>query len=188
MILMIFFPFPSLNIFSFYSFLFHSFSSSFSSVLFSSPFRSFSFSFLLILFYSFVSSVSNILITSISFFFYQFTTLENVPPEFLITGSAARQAYSADTFPLGLSVLHLLTGEEPYEELLKNVLCPLYLKQQVHIRVFSLHSSFLFCSIFIIFSFFLCPFFQLSKKHFLNFFFEKTFFEKETHLCIFFFS
>ena len=84
----------------------------------------------------------------------------------MITGSAARQAYSADTFPLGLSVLHLLTGEEPYEELLKNVLCPLYLKQQVHIRVFSLHSSFLFCSIFIIFSFFLSVFPTVEKNIF----------------------
>ena len=59
----------------------------------------------------------------------QFTTLENTPPEFLICGSAARQAFSADTFPLGLATLHLLTGQEPYEELLADVRCPAYLKQ-----------------------------------------------------------
>ena len=59
----------------------------------------------------------------------QFTTLENTPPEFLICGSAARQAFSADTFPLGLATLHLLTGQEPYEELLVDVRCPAYLKR-----------------------------------------------------------
>lgn len=31
----------------------------------------------------------------------QLTTLENTPPEFLLAGTGARQAYSADTFPLG---------------------------------------------------------------------------------------
>lgn len=41
----------------------------------------------------------------------QFTTLENTPIEYLVCGSDARQAYSADTFCLGLSFLHLLTGE-----------------------------------------------------------------------------
>ena len=107
----------------------------------------------------------------------------------MITGSAARQAYSADTFPLGLSVLHLLTGEEPYEELLKNVLCPLYLKQQVHIRVFSLHSSFFILLNFYYFFFLFVRFSNCRKKHFLNFFsFEKTFFEKATHICTFFCS
>jgi hypothetical protein len=53
--------------------------------------------------------------------------LENTPPEFLILGSAARQDYSADTFCLGLSLLHLFTGKEPYEEILKEVRCPQYL-------------------------------------------------------------
>ena len=33
-------------------------------------------------------------------------------------------------FP-GLCALHLLTGQEPYEELLRNVHCPDYLKSQV---------------------------------------------------------
>ena len=42
-------------------------------------------------------------------------------------GNISRQAYSADTFCLGLSFLHLLTGEEPYEELLKEIRCPTYL-------------------------------------------------------------
>ena len=34
-------------------------------------------------------------------FLTQLTTLENTPPEFLLAGTGARQAYSADTFPLG---------------------------------------------------------------------------------------
>jgi serine/threonine protein kinase len=58
----------------------------------------------------------------------QFTTLENTPPEFLLLGSHVRQSYSADTFCLGLSFLHLLTGLEPYEELLADVHCPDYLR------------------------------------------------------------
>lgn len=41
----------------------------------------------------------------------------------------ARQAYSADTFCLGLSLLHLLTGEAPYEELLQDIHCPAYLAE-----------------------------------------------------------
>jgi len=59
---------------------------------------------------------------------HQFTTLENTPPEYLFLGSHARECYSADTFCLGLSFFHLLAGEEPYEEHLKSVLCPVYLK------------------------------------------------------------
>ena len=58
----------------------------------------------------------------------QFTTIENTPPEFLLLGSAARQSFSSDTFGLGLCFLHLLTGHEPYEELLREVRCPPYLK------------------------------------------------------------
>jgi hypothetical protein len=57
----------------------------------------------------------------------QFTTLENTPVEFLLHGSHARQSYSADTFMLGISMLHLLAGHEPYEELLKDVRCTPYL-------------------------------------------------------------
>jgi hypothetical protein len=40
----------------------------------------------------------------------------------------ARESVSADTFCLGLSFLHLLTGSEPYEVLMKDVRCPRYLK------------------------------------------------------------
>jgi hypothetical protein len=36
---------------------------------------------------------------------------------------------------IGLCVLHLLTGNEPYEELLKDVHCPVYLKEQVRISI-----------------------------------------------------
>ncbi|POM63991.1 Serine/threonine protein Kinase [Phytophthora palmivora] len=40
----------------------------------------------------------------------QFTTLENSPIEFLLEGDAAEQSYAADTFSLGLCLLHLFTG------------------------------------------------------------------------------
>ena len=49
----------------------------------------------------------------------------------MFLGSSARQSYSADTFSLGLCMLHLLTGEEPYEELLSTVCCPKYLVDQL---------------------------------------------------------
>ena len=61
----------------------------------------------------------------------QFTTLENTPVEFLLLGSDARQSYSSDTFCLGLAFLHLMTGYEPYEELLKDVHCPEYLRDRL---------------------------------------------------------
>ncbi|CAH0477899.1 unnamed protein product [Peronospora belbahrii] len=54
----------------------------------------------------------------------QFTTLENTPVEFLLEGDAAKQSYAADTFCLGLCVLHLFTGCAPYEEILEHVTCP----------------------------------------------------------------
>ncbi len=63
----------------------------------------------------------------------QFTTLENTPIEFLLLGSDARQSYSSDTFCLGLSFLHLMTGYEPYEELLKDVHCPEYLRDRLKV-------------------------------------------------------
>lgn len=46
-------------------------------------------------------------------------------------GSHAREAFSADTFCLGLSFFHLLSGEEPYEEHLKQVHCPAYLQNRL---------------------------------------------------------
>jgi len=49
----------------------------------------------------------------------------------LILGSTARQAYSADTFCMGLSFLHLLTGDEPYEVLMEKLKCPRYLAEQL---------------------------------------------------------
>uniref|UniRef100_K3W6L9 Protein kinase domain-containing protein n=1 Tax=Globisporangium ultimum (strain ATCC 200006 / CBS 805.95 / DAOM BR144) TaxID=431595 RepID=K3W6L9_GLOUD len=57
----------------------------------------------------------------------QFTTLENTPIEFLLEGDAAVRSYGADTFALGLCLLHLLTGSAPYEEILDDVRCPLEL-------------------------------------------------------------
>jgi serine/threonine protein kinase len=58
----------------------------------------------------------------------QFTTLENTPVEQLLLGAGATQAYAADTWALGLSLLHLFTGHAPYEELLAGVACPEELK------------------------------------------------------------
>jgi serine/threonine protein kinase len=62
----------------------------------------------------------------------QFTTLENTPFEFLLLGDSARQSFASDTFCLGLSFLHLLTGFEPYEVLLKDVRCPALLKDRLN--------------------------------------------------------
>ncbi|ETW06406.1 serine/threonine protein kinase, variant [Aphanomyces invadans] len=39
-----------------------------------------------------------------------FTTLENTPIDFFLVGDTAMQGYAADTFALGLSLLHLLSG------------------------------------------------------------------------------
>ncbi len=58
----------------------------------------------------------------------QFTTLENTPPDFLILGNAAEQGYGHDSFGLGLCMLHLFTGNCPYEEILGEVICPKHLK------------------------------------------------------------
>ena len=46
-------------------------------------------------------------------------------------GSHAREAFTADTFCLGLSFFHLLSGEEPYEEHLKSIKCPIYLRKKL---------------------------------------------------------
>ncbi|DAZ95524.1 TPA: hypothetical protein N0F65_001863 [Lagenidium giganteum] len=57
----------------------------------------------------------------------QFTTLENTPIEFLLEGDLAVQSFAADTFSLGLCLLHLFTGCAPYEEILADVRCPKFL-------------------------------------------------------------
>jgi len=54
----------------------------------------------------------------------QFTTLENTPIEYLLNGSDEVQAYQADSFSLGLAMLHLFTGVAPYEEIMEDVTCP----------------------------------------------------------------
>ena len=52
-------------------------------------------------------------------------TLENTPIEQLLLGACARQRFAADTWALGLSLLHLFMGCCPYEELLgERVTCP----------------------------------------------------------------
>lgn len=59
-----------------------------------------------------------------------FTTLENTPIDFLLH-SKAPQAFAADTFQLGLSILHVMTGASPYEEILESVKCPTALMDAV---------------------------------------------------------
>jgi hypothetical protein len=61
----------------------------------------------------------------------QFTTFENTPPDYLILGNEAKQGYSHDCFGLGLCMLHLFTGHCPYEEILKDVVCPDILKTKL---------------------------------------------------------
>lgn len=60
-----------------------------------------------------------------------FTTLENTPPDFMILGDAAVQGFGHDCFGLGLSMLHLFTGDSPYEEILESVTCPINLKKKL---------------------------------------------------------
>lgn len=57
----------------------------------------------------------------------QFTTIENAAPEMFLLGSSARQSFASDAFQLGLSFLHLFLSNAPYEEVMCNVRCPLYL-------------------------------------------------------------
>ena len=59
-----------------------------------------------------------------------FATLENTPPDFLLLGNQAVQTFAADTFALGLSAIHLLTGDLPYEEILEEVVCPPRLRRE----------------------------------------------------------
>eukprot|EP00588_Corethron_pennatum_P009363 CAMPEP_0194276296 /NCGR_PEP_ID=MMETSP0169-20130528/8920_1 /TAXON_ID=218684 /ORGANISM="Corethron pennatum, Strain L29A3" /LENGTH=1536 /DNA_ID=CAMNT_0039019985 /DNA_START=113 /DNA_END=4723 /DNA_ORIENTATION=- len=54
----------------------------------------------------------------------QYTTIENSPPEQLISGDCAEQGHGHDSFGLGLCMLHLFTGNAPYEEILESVVCP----------------------------------------------------------------
>jgi serine/threonine protein kinase len=61
----------------------------------------------------------------------QFTTLENTPPDFMILGDAAKQGHGHDHFGLGLCMLHLFTGDAPYEEILDEVKCPTNFKKRL---------------------------------------------------------
>ena len=61
----------------------------------------------------------------------QFTTLENTPPDFMLLGDEAHQGHGHDNFGLGLCMLHLFTGNAPYEEILEEVVCPLNLKKRL---------------------------------------------------------
>ena len=53
-----------------------------------------------------------------------FQTLENTPVDYLLLGRDAKQDFSGDAFALGLCMLHLFTGDSPYEEILEPVRCP----------------------------------------------------------------
>ena len=70
----------------------------------------------------------------------QFTTLENSPPDYLISGDSAQQGYGHDNFGLGLCMLHLFTGDAPYEEILADVVCPTALKRKLK-NIWEHHSS-----------------------------------------------
>jgi len=61
----------------------------------------------------------------------QFTTIENTPPEQFILGDSAVQGHGHDNFGLGLAMLHLFTGQGPYEELLEGVVCPPMLRKRL---------------------------------------------------------
>lgn len=61
----------------------------------------------------------------------QFTTLENTPPDFIILGDLATQGHGHDSFALGLCMIHLFTGHEPYEEILASVKCSPVLKRKL---------------------------------------------------------
>jgi serine/threonine protein kinase len=52
------------------------------------------------------------------------TTWENVLPALLLYGDAARQGFASDMHALGLCLLHLCAGEEPYEETVEALRCP----------------------------------------------------------------
>jgi serine/threonine protein kinase len=62
----------------------------------------------------------------------QFTILENIPPEYFLCGNMAKQGYSNECFAIGLSMLHLFTGQL-YQEILASVVCPSYLKTMLSI-------------------------------------------------------
>jgi len=69
-----------------------------------------------------------------------FTTIENTPPDYMILGDAAKQGYGHDCFGLGLCMLHLFTGDAPYEEILENVVCPPNFKKKLK-RIWEHRSS-----------------------------------------------
>jgi serine/threonine protein kinase len=52
------------------------------------------------------------------------TTVENAPPEFFVEGDGAPAGFGADTWALGLCVLHALVGAVPYEEAMAGVTAP----------------------------------------------------------------
>jgi hypothetical protein len=61
----------------------------------------------------------------------QFCTIENSPPDYMLLGDAATQGHGHDCFGLGLCMLHLFTGDAPYEEILENIRCPPTLKMKL---------------------------------------------------------
>jgi serine/threonine protein kinase len=63
----------------------------------------------------------------------QFSTLDNTPPDFLILGDDAEQGHSHDAFALGLCMFHLFSGHGPYEEIMKEVICPQGFKDKLKV-------------------------------------------------------
>jgi serine/threonine protein kinase len=65
----------------------------------------------------------------------QFTTFENTPPDFIILGDLATQGHGHDNFAFGLCMLHMFTGEMPYEEIMDAVKCPPTLKRLLRLKL-----------------------------------------------------
>jgi serine/threonine protein kinase len=65
----------------------------------------------------------------------QFTTFENTPPDYIILGDLATQGHGHDSFALGLCMLHMFTGETPYEEIMDSVTCPPTLKRLLRCKL-----------------------------------------------------
>ena len=60
---------------------------------------------------------------------HHLSTYENTPPDFLLLGARATQGAAADSWALGLALLHLCTGHAPYEELCAPLRCPAPLRE-----------------------------------------------------------
>eukprot|EP00750_Incisomonas_marina_P018176 INCI2742.2.p1 GENE.INCI2742.2~~INCI2742.2.p1 ORF type:complete len:935 (-),score=148.53 INCI2742.2:905-3709(-) len=62
---------------------------------------------------------------------WHFSTLYLIPVEHIVLGSQSTQSFAADTWMLGMSVLHLLGGPDWWDELRSSVRCPPTLREMV---------------------------------------------------------